>query len=152
MKMRPLLDRLFAMEKMDGDGVCATYLVRWTLLRLGELFAIYLHKFVGDDWSVDLHDHPKRFVSIGLRGRYTEHVPDEYEPLDTARREWCAPWIRTFPATHRHRITGPTPERPCWTLVIVGPPVRPWGFWLRGMSWIPWRRYVDGFGHSRRSC
>jgi hypothetical protein len=70
-----ILNRLFAREEMDGDGRCPTYLVRWTLLKLPGKRGVYLHHFVGDDWSLDLHDHPKRFISIGLKGRYIEHTP-----------------------------------------------------------------------------
>jgi hypothetical protein len=73
------LNRLFEREEMDGDGRCATYLVRWTLLKLPGKRGIYLHHFVGDDWCLDLHDHPKRFVSIGLLGRYLEETPGAWE-------------------------------------------------------------------------
>lgn len=147
------LDRVFQREEMDGNGRCATYLVRWTLLKIGKDIGVYLHHFVGDDWSLDLHDHPKRFVSIGLWGRYVEHTPRlKFIPggdpngivpnsrLATWKRVYRAPWIRTFPAEHVHRITL-IDKRPCWTLVIVLKAVRPWGFWHRG-QWIPWRRYV----------
>jgi hypothetical protein len=154
-----LLSRLFDVEEIDGDGRCPTYLYRWTLLRLGAWLAIYLHKFVGDDWSLDLHDHPKRFISIGLWGWYIEQTPVElnrriYRDLgglcETCRvylshsfeqRVFRAPWIRTFPATHVHRLSGPTPERPCWTLVLVGRPSRSWGFWNSG-RFIPWKKYL----------
>lgn len=125
---------LFEHETIDGDGLCPVYLHRWTLLKAFGC-ALYLHKFVGDDWAGDLHDHPKRFISIGLWGRYTEHR------ADGSTREYRAPWVRTFPAEHRHRISGPTVRRPCWTLVIVLRAVRPWGFWVDG-RWVPWRDYV----------
>lgn len=137
-RIAELADRAFRHETMDGDGLCPTYLHRWTLVKAGALFSIYLHKFVGDDWSLDFHDHPKRFWSIRLRGWYEEHTFNGY------RREvrlYRAPWFRTFAATHIHRLTGPTPERPCWTVVITGRAVRHWGFWNRG-TWLPWRTYV----------
>lgn len=60
-------DRFFKREEMDGGGRCPAYLIRWELFRC-RWFQIYLHRFVGDDLCKDLHDHPKRFVSIGLRG------------------------------------------------------------------------------------
>lgn len=142
--MRKLLNRLFGLEEINGDGRCPTYLFRWTLLRVGE-FAVYLHKFVGDDWSLDLHDHPRRFISIGLRGSYYEITPTE-------GRTWRAPWIRTFPAEHIHRLSGPTPQVPCWTIVVVLRKSRPWGFWNRG-EFIPWRRYLNmPAADERRSC
>jgi hypothetical protein len=71
-----ILNRIFGRaEEINGHNRCPTYLYRWTILstRWGK---VYLHKFVGDDWSLDLHDHPKRFISIGLRGSYLETHPD----------------------------------------------------------------------------
>lgn len=152
--MKRTLDRLFSHEEINGER-CPTYLHRWTLLKLGRFGSVYLHKFVGDDWSLDLHDHPKRFWSIGLKGQYTELTPVYFADVDAyglQRRPWIAPWIRTFAATHRHRLVGPTPEHPCWTLVIVGRIVRNWGFWSRG-EWIPWKRYVNSeTATERKAC
>jgi hypothetical protein len=144
--VKRLLDRMFRLEEINGDGLCPTYLYRWTLLRWGTL-AVYLHKFVGDDWSLDLHDHPKRFWSIGLLGGY-----NEWTPGSNFCREWRAPWIRTFPAVHTHRLTGPSPDNPCWTLVITGKPVRAWGFWHFG-QFVPWRKYVSSAtAKGRKAC
>ncbi|MGH9370996.1 MAG: hypothetical protein ACRD15_05640 [Vicinamibacterales bacterium] len=116
------LTRCFEREEMDGDGRCATYLVRWTLLKLPGKRGVYLHHFVGDDWCLDLHDHPKRFVSIGLWGGYMEHTPTPAYAAGfataTASRRYRAPWFRTFPADHTHRISLIN-GKPCWTLVVV---------------------------------
>ena len=148
-----LLDRLFRLEEINGNERCLTYLYRWTLFQprrprwLWRGFGVYLHHFVGDDWSLDLHDHPKRFISIGLWGSYDETTPDYSFPkalLHAAEktRTWRAPWVRTFPAEHIHRLSL-IDGRPCWTLVIVLRSVREWGFWHEG-SWIHWKEYVRG--------
>src|ERR1700685_4363228 len=138
------IDRLFGKsEEINGGDLCPTYLYRWTLFAWKGHFSIYLHHFVNDDWSLDLHDHPKRFVSIGLWGSYLETTPAgliQHHP-ETRMTKYRAPWIRTFPANHIHRIS--VPYGSCWTLVIVLKPVREWGFWHEG-HFIPWRRYVDG--------
>jgi len=152
------LDRVFQREEMDGDGRCPTYLVRWTLLKLWGGRGLYLHHFVGDDWSLDLHDHPKRFVSFGLWGRYREGTPADAGSGDVGElltgvqwRTYRAPWIRTFPARHIHRIEL-IDGRPCWTAVLVLKTVRRWGFWSRG-SWVPWREYVGSeTATERKSC
>lgn len=173
---RNWIDRLFQREEMDGDGRCETYLVRWTLLKLWGGIGVYLHHFVGDDWSRDLHDHPKRFISIGLWGSYVEETPTPHD-ADLCGCEnhapWCpfnpwatevapivpptrhavfnAPWVRTFPASHIHRIRL-IGGRPCWTIVIVLRTVRRWGFWHRG-RWFPWRQYVNSDTATRmKSC
>lgn len=129
-----LLSRLFGEpEQINGRHRCPTYLWRWTVVST-RWAKVYLHKFTGSDWSRDLHDHPKRFISIGLRGSYLEETPNGFA-------EFSAPWIRTFPAHHRHRLS--TPWGTCWTLVIVLRSVREWGFWHEG-HFIHWHDYVDG--------
>lgn len=160
-----LLSRLFAHEEINGAGRCPTYLHRWTLFQpkrprwLWRGFGIYLHKFVGDDWSLDLHDHPKRFISIGLRGRYVETTParPDADPASVftgfEHRVYSAPWLRTFPAEHIHRLTL-IQGRPCWTLVIVLRHVREWGFWHRG-QFMHWRLYVapdNAIADTRKAC
>jgi hypothetical protein len=131
-----LLNWMFGVaEEINGHGRCATYLYRWTLFatRWGK---VYVHKFTGDDWTRDLHDHSKRFVSIGLWGSYLEETP-------SGKKRYRAPWVRSFPAEHKHRIS--TPWGNCWTLVIVLRTVRDWGFWHQG-RFIRWDDYVEGTG------
>lgn len=146
---------------MSGNGVCPVYLERWTM---GEAFGcgVYLHHFLGDDWAVDPHDHPRRFISIGLKGWYYEDI---YEPawLEGQCAEYgvpgpvcvpitvkySAPWIRSFPAEHLHRVRASECGN-CWTLVIVLRKSRPWGFVQNG-KWIGFKNYVFG-GLYRKSC
>lgn len=142
-------------EEINGANRCPTYLYRWFLLQT-RWFKVYLHHFVGDDWSLDLHDHPKRFVSIGLWGWYIEETPykggAEWGRLGPARKTFRAPWIRTFPAEHIHRLS--VPNKNCWTLIIVGRGSRPWGFWHKG-EWIPFLDYVrgkDGIADKMKAC
>ncbi len=156
-----LMDRLFFYETMSGNGACAVYLERWTLFDLRKLgYAIYLHRFLGDDWAIDPHDHPRRFISVGLWGWYWEDVFRErvlpLQPdgssiygalLETVRH--VAPWFRTFPANHLHRVRASECGN-CWTLVIVLPKSRGWGFVQDG-QWVPFKEYVFG-GKSRKSC
>ena len=132
-------------EDMDGDGTCPVYFYRWTLARAFGCSA-YLHHWVGDDWSLDMHDHPKRFVSIGLKGGYIEETPSD--KVFAALHGWSfveehnfrAPWIRTFPAEHQHRVRI-VPGTDCWTLVLTGRASRPWGWW-HGGTWVHWQTYV----------
>ncbi len=143
--MRKLLNRFFKLEEINGGHVCPTYLYRWTLFRC-KWFAIYLHNFVGDDWSTDMHDHPKRFVSIGLWGHYIEETPS-----NPTGRKFTAPWCRSFPAEHVHRLRL-IDGKPCWTLVTVFSASRPWGFWNAG-KWIHWRTYVGSAdAQAAKSC
>jgi hypothetical protein len=158
------LSKLFRHEEINGAHRCPTYLHRWTLFQprrpkaFWRGFGIYLHKFVGDDWSRDLHDHPKRFISIGLKGRYVEYTPTldsiEDDSDETVSRVYSAPWVRTFPADHIHRITLCDDRAPCWTLVIVLWHVREWGFWHKGL-FMHWRGYVaqgNTIADERKAC
>ena len=141
--MRAFLDKHFDYERVDGDGV-SEYLERWTLLRFGEGRKLYLHHFVGSDWSRDMHDHPKLFVSIGLRGGYVEETPLTHPRSRFRKRTvFRAPWIRWFPPRHIHRVR--IAPAGCWTLVFVGKTRRDWGFWRNG-RWIHWIAYVNLYG------
>jgi hypothetical protein len=140
-----LLNRILGTaEEINGHNRCPTYLYRWVIFRT-RWFKIYLHKFVGDDWSLDLHDHPKRFISVGLWGSYLETTP-------SGERRYRAPWFRTFPASHKHRIS--TPWGTCWTLVVVLRQERQWGFWHDG-EFIQWDDYVrvkGGIADKMKAC
>ena len=145
-----LVARIFRHEVINGRCATDRYLNRWTLLRLPGGRALYLHHFVGSDWSRDLHDHPKRFVSIGLRGGYVEERLEGIKPrnaptvyLALLRRRYAAPWVRWFEPNHIHRLR--VPPRGCWTLVYTGRTERDWGFWQSG-RWVHWRHYVALFG------
>ena len=160
----PLICRLLSLilprETIDGNGRCP-YLQRWRLLRTKTL-AVYIHRFIASDWSRDLHDHPRRFISIGLKGGYWERIPvqtaiDAAAPgaasrwnlpfesgrgqtmAGTVRRYHRAPWLRTFGPTHIHRVEI-DPGAMCWTLVIALRSTRPWGFWPEG-RWVPSTEY-----------
>ncbi len=187
-----ILDRLFAYETMSGAGACPVYLERWVCAEVFQC-GVYLHHFIGDDWAIDPHDHPRRFVSIGLKGWYWEDVFGPACLLDPGRdvlragdefalphdaEQWYtlgdlapeetfksgllyrrpggktttryrAPWCRSFPAEHLHRVRA-SECGDCWTLVIVLPKTRRWGF-VKDGKWIGFREYVFG-GHSRKSC
>lgn len=142
--IRRYLDR----EDINGDGLCPTYMVRWTLLRT-PWFKVYLHHFLGDDWAIDPHDHPKAFRSIGLWGSYIEERYDS-EGVKIGEKLWRAPWYRFFPAEHIHRIRS-RETGGAWTICIVGRIQRDWGFWFQH-AWIEWSTYVRQFGRERKDC
>jgi hypothetical protein len=167
-------------EYITGDGRCE-YLTRWHFAR-GRNWSMYLHRFTGDDWSLDLHDHPKHFISIGVLGRYVEETEISLANARVVKQYdvYTAPWCRRFPPQHAHRLMlfplgKSSKKRPCWTIVIVGQLVRDWGWWVpqhlwprfsnavgpsrRGangqtLAWVNWERYVynKGVADARKSC
>lgn len=130
-----LIDKVFHKEEIGRIKAASPYLNRWVLLRFPfKLFSVYLHHFVGNDWSRDLHDHPRKFISIGIWGRYVEETPGGVFQL------WKAPWIRMFSEKHIHRIKL-VPSYTCWTIVIALRVTTRWGFW-RKEEWIHWEEYM----------
>lgn len=125
------------------------YLTRLYLLQL-PWFGIRLHWFDGPDPDPDCHDHPCGFISLVLRGGYTERRQNIYAGylLDetlTERKRWS---ICRRRASDIHTITSV--QKGTLTLVLVGPNVRHWFFWVRwpeGTPWashrrVPWREYL----------
>jgi len=143
------------LRRADGR-IC---LDRWGIehKRLG---GIFLHRMDGPDPGVDLNDHPWSFVSIILRGGYTEQRADTRdavrfaqiaEPFETEPIEhYGAPprglSVHRRPGTARvmrldeaHRITH-LPNGSSWSLIIHGPTRRRWGFYLPS-GWMRWDEY-----------
>lgn len=116
--MHKFLNKFFGpVEEINGNR-CPTSLYRWKIIGIKQ-YKLYIHHFVGDDWSINLHDHPRRFISIGIYGWYYEDTPN-------GTKKYTAPWFRSFPAEHKHRIR--VPSKNCWTLAIVLKITRQWGF------------------------
>jgi len=140
-----VLNKLFGKaEEVNGHERCETYLYRWEVLKT-RWCKVMIHHFVGDDWSRDFHDHPKNFVTVGIKGSYLEETPNGTEIFKS-------PWIRKFGPHHQHRVS--TPWGPCWTLVFVGRQLRDWGFWHDG-KWYHWKKYVEekgGPADKMKSC
>ena len=121
-----LAKRLIPYEPIGRNGV--TYLDRWVLARWGER-RLYLHRFRFDD-PEQPHNHPRTFVSFLFWGSYEEEV---LQPDGTLRGHRIrAPHLRRFPPEHAHRIVR---CRGAWSLVLVGPWRREWGF-RSGEAWV----------------
>lgn len=113
---------------------------RWTLVktRLGK---VLLHHFLPNADDRAEHDHPSSFVTVVLAGGYVDYA--DGRPNDRLH----AGSVRFRPAEHTHRTrVGP---RGCWTLVLMGPKRREWGFWKDGIWW-PWREHERRFGFGMR--
>ena len=110
------------------------YLIRWRLeLPFG---SIRVHHWLSSDDDRAFHDHPWWFWTIVLKGSYTDKSPDGTDHLRFLSH-------RYRPALHRHTVI-PDPE--AWTLLVTGPPVRSWGFWLNG-KFRKANKWFLTFGH-----
>lgn len=113
------------------------YLRRWWILPRNKWFNIYLHNFNNDDDRF-LHDHPWWNMTLLLKGRYLEYVPDGSCKTRTA---WGKGAFTIRQPEALHRIELPSGLN-VWTLFITGPVVRQWGF-VTNDGWVTHLEYKE---------
>jgi hypothetical protein len=123
------------------DG--SDYLIRRRLIQT-PLFGVYVHQLLGPD-KEDPHDHPWSFVSVVLRGGYTEdfypfpHLAAARVVPFFRRQEWRRGSAHRMGTATAHRITHVLPGTV--SLIFVGRRKREWGFFPAGGGWVPWKEY-----------
>ena len=110
------------------------YLYRWTFLFFN--YSIRLHHWLRSDDKRVFHDHACDFISIVLRGSYTNVTP-------TGRTIVHAGSIWRGKASGRHYLDIPVDG--AWTLLLCGRPYHKWGFYVNDHKWRP-LRYFHKFG------
>jgi hypothetical protein len=95
-------------------------------------WCICIHKIMRSDRD-HCHDHPFAFVSLILAGKYFEELPSggEYRTAGS---------LRVRGARSLHRLVALT--RSVWTLFMMGPRTRNWGFRVDG-KWIPHQTHLQ---------
>lgn len=87
-------------------------------------FGVYVHRIGSPDSRKILHSHPWAFLSILLRGSYTEMIPGE--------NEYAVPrtvkFINIKPFNKSWHWIDEIHRNPVWTLVFVGRRRRVWGY------------------------
>jgi hypothetical protein len=111
------------------------YAYRWTLNLW--LFSIRVHQWIRSDDKRHFHDHPWHFITLVLRGSYTDVSPSGRDELRMGS-------VRFRRATHRHYVEVPLGG--ALTVILTSPPVRNWGFWVKGVFKRP-LRYFGKYGH-----
>lgn len=140
-------------------------MLRWTLWAPGRgeepLFKVLVHHFPAEISDRDPHDHPRSFVTFVLRGNYRdkrwEVLNKGARPEDTkigrvVEERVCAGAVKYRPASYIHIVE--TDAVGSWTLVVMGPLRREWGFLRlvpdsfgeKAQHWWPWRQYIERFG------
>lgn len=122
----------------DREGI-DDYLERFYLMprwiTLG-LFRVVIHRFWRSDNPLDgLHDHPWPYISIILKGGYIEHT------ICGAVKRLPGDIIFSC-ANHFHRVELLEENTDTWTLFIMGPRCRKWGFLIDG-KWYNWKDWID---------
>jgi hypothetical protein len=148
------------------------YLIRITLISIGKLFSIKLHKIILSD-DACIHDHPWSFISFIFKGGYYEWtVAEDVKQLwkergyhsfgigyDTEkfklspdgtplRKTWYGPGSLIYrPAKWAHALELKRDDNgneiPASTFVITLRVTRKWGFFTP-FGWIYWRNYQKG--------
>lgn len=103
-----------------------------------------VHWLLQSDTDRALHDHPFDSISVILKGGYWEHD-------QKGGRTWRGPGsIVRRKAEDAHRLElnselgmGGEEFHPCWSLFIMGPWRRDWGFHT-AYGWVYWRDYDGG--------
>jgi hypothetical protein len=154
-----LFNKLFPAKVIPGCRDPRPLMTRWRILTT-PWFAIKLHHFHRSDEDRELHDHPWLFVSLILRGGYNEVRPSKWMrerlhlcydarryyslfPYPKAvdrhleRRRYGPGALLIRPAWWAHRVELLDLEHGSWSLVIVFPKVREWGFFTQ-RGWLPW--------------
>lgn len=111
------------------------YAYRWTLNFW--LFSIRVHQWIRSDDKRYFHDHPWHFITLVLKGGYTDVSLSGRDVLSAGN-------IRFRHALHQHYVE--VPPGGAWTILLTSMPVRNWGFWVKGRLKRP-LRYFGKFGH-----
>lgn len=141
-----------------------TYMRRWLLPQrwwpralTKFLPGIRVHNIMTSDEDRALHCHPFDFMTIILKGGYTEYTADGksrfYGPGSILFRKAETLHRLELPGTdiytRRHDgilLHEGRYEDPAWTFVIRGPIRRTWGF-QTDQGWVPWYEF-QGAGES----
>ena len=124
------------------------YLRRWYLFRC-KWFSIRLHHILLPDEDRDPHDHPWWFLSIILRGGYTEFWERLAKPrVQYYTFRWVAHQnqrhVRRFSVHRRndiHQIVEFDRPGGSWTLFVTGAERQEWGF-MTPTGWVHWSEYT----------
>jgi hypothetical protein len=104
-------------------------------------WSLYLHHFHRSDVDRELHNHPWEWaVSFVLAGGYVE---ERREGRAVVRKEVLPGHFNRIRHDDFHRVD--LIEHDAWSLFLVGPKVKSWGFWDRTTNRVtPWREFLAG--------
>jgi hypothetical protein len=125
-----------------------TYLTRLRIIQT-PWFGVYVHDINEPDYDFHPHDHPWSFISVILRGGYTERVwpfPSSYA-LDMRDKSYLRRWRRwswhSMDREKAHKIEQI--EDKTLSLIFVGKRVGTWGFYTED-GWLEWSDYKAVMG------
>ena len=129
--------RMLTFREKIGRPECP-YLIRWCINLW--LFSIRLHHWISSDDQRYAHDHPWWFITIVLRGGYTDVTEHSEEDLPAGS-------VRIRRALHLHKVR--VWPGGCWSILITGRQRRRWGFQV-GKKWKKSNKYF--LEHGTHPC
>lgn len=124
------------------------YMERFWLLPYSRLpVAVRVHHILRSDDDRAFHDHPWPYLTVILRGGYTEVRPvfdrsGLYAGTTSAWRAAGSVLFRGARSWHRLEVPAGVDT---WTLFITGPKVQQWGFMVHPDRKMPWRKFLNDF-------
>jgi len=115
------------------------YLYRWTLIFFG--YSIRLHHWLRSDDRRYFHDHSCDLISIIIKGKYKNVIPDGNG--GKIEMDAVAFKPRFMKAEQPHYLD--IPKEGAWTILLCSRPYIKWGFYVNGKKWRP-LRYFHKFG------
>lgn len=111
------------------------YVIRWLIET--PLGSVRVHHWLAPDDDRAFHDHLWWFITLVLRGGYTDRSPAGDEHLRAGS-------FRFRPALHRHTVVPDAAG--AWTLLLTGRTTRQWGFWPGG-KFRKANKWFASYGH-----
>lgn len=122
-----LINKLFLVKEIrEQDGTL--HFRRWRLLSI-PWFRIYIHNICLPDYDLHRHDHPWNFVSILLKGHYSEswvQAPDYFVTYSSG--VYGPGEIIYHKRSDAHKIEALDNT---WSLVFAFGPYKMWGYRLQ---------------------
>lgn len=118
------------------------YLERFYYLNLRPFARIVIHHFFKSDID-GLHDHPWGFQNYIFSGGYWEVTKEG--------KYWRPPgYCSTQECNFFHRIELDKNKPDVWTLFMMGPREKEWGFLDKDDNWIYHETYLKGFNNGNK--
>ena len=139
-----LVDRLIARAMRTPYYHIGDYMERYWLVSYNRFgIACRVHHILRSDDARAFHDHPWRYLTVVLRGGYTEVRPvfDRSGLYAGETRRWYGPgsvMLRGAKTWHRLELA---PGRTAWTLFVTGRKRQTWGFLVHPRAKIESREY-----------
>lgn len=142
-----LVDWLIAFAKRNPYSHIGDYMERYWIVAYGKWWAfdvaLRVHHILRSDMDRAFHDHPWPYISVILRGGYTEVKPvfESGIYVGDTRRYYGAGSVLFRRAKAWHRLEVETGQT-TWTLFLTGRYQQRWGFLVKPEYKVYWKDFA----------